>query len=472
MDSLVNNSGGHITFSGGFYFINDTLIISQSDTLKILNNYIIKLAGLSFINVLGTIYINPPDSVKFTAIDTNNKYIGFRLDTLAGSSLFKKMIMEYGNSIRLISCSPLIDSCILRYNTYYASGLASGTISLFRSNSVISHCRIFRNRRAAIVSGANIPSSPVITDNVIYENDVENYNTPQINLGAANPQPVIIRNNIIRGGPFNMSGGIAIFPIGSVPILIIENNIIKLNRYGITLANVNINAYINNNIIDSNNIQGLPMQGGSGINFNGNSSIIAIVTRNKIRWNLWGVTIQGTAKPNLGNIFNADTTDIGLNVIHHNTNVGGIFDLFNNTPDSIKAENNFWGTTNLDSIEAHIFHKPDSAVLGFVDYIPIGTSIGIISNTSEIPAKYYLNNVYPNPFNPSTTISFALPVKSFVSIIITDVTGREVDVLVNKVMTAGSYYFKWNPVNNPSGIYFCRMISETFSDTKKLVLIK
>ena len=77
----------------------------------------------------------------------------------------------------------------------------------------------------------------------------------------------------------------------------------------------------------------------------------------------------------MGDITSPDTSDIGLNVIHKNGNSGKIFDLYNNTIDSIKAENNFWGTNILDSIEAHIFHKPDSAVLGYVDYLPVSSNL-------------------------------------------------------------------------------------------------
>ncbi len=263
----------------------------------------------------------------------------------------------------------LIDSCIIRYNTLNSS-FASGAISFFRSNSIVSNCQIFRNRRAAIVSGANIASSPQILNNNIYENDVDNANVPQINFGATGSDPMIIRGNTITG-LYIMSGGISFLPVGSIPNAIIENNIIKKNRYGIAIAGGSSNIYINNNIIDSNNIQGNPNLGGSGINFNGSATQNSIVTRNIIRGNLWGITIQGTAKPNLGDLSSPDTTDIGLNEIYDNMNTGAIYDLYNNTPDPIKAENNYWGTGNVDSVEAHIFHNPDNPSLGVVDYLPL-----------------------------------------------------------------------------------------------------
>lgn len=369
LDSLVANSGGNVTLSSGNYLVNDTITISASDTLKILTNATLRFSTLVFIDINGIMIVNPPDSVKITAQDTSLKYLGLKFEDLSDGSVLKKMIMEYGNSIRMLDCDILIDSCTIRFNTLNNS-FASGAISFFRSNSTVSNCKIFRNRRAAIVSGANIASSGQIINNLIYENDTENANVPQINWGATSAIPMIIRGNIITG-LFIMSGGIAFLPVGSIPQLIIENNIIKKNRYGIAIAGGSSNVYINNNIIDSNNIQGIPNLGGSGINFNGSTTQRSIVTRNIIRGNLWGITIQTTAKPNMGDLTSNDTTDAGMNEIYNNGNSGKIFDLFNNTVDSIKAENNYWGTSNLDTIESHIFHKTDSAVLGFVDYLPI-----------------------------------------------------------------------------------------------------
>ncbi|MBL8007578.1 MAG: right-handed parallel beta-helix repeat-containing protein [Ignavibacteria bacterium] len=368
-DSLVTYSGGNVTYSGGKYFVNDTLIISASDTIKVLTNSEMRFATLVFADIFGVFIVNPPDSAKITAQDTNTKYLGLKFEDQSDGSYLKKLIFEYGNSIRMLDCDLLIDNCIIRFNNFNNT-FASGAISLFRSNSVITNNKIYRNRRAAIVSGSNIASSPVIENNLIFENDTENGNYPQINFGATGPAPMIIRGNIITG-MFTNSGGISFLPSGSIPYAIIENNIIKKNRYGIAVAGGSSNFYINNNIIDSNNIQGTPSLGGSGINFNGSATQNSIVTRNIIRGNLWGITIQGTAKPNLGNLVNADTTDIGLNEIYNNGNSGKIFDLFNNTPDSIRAQNNYWGTGSQDTAEAHIFHRPDSTVLGPVVYLPL-----------------------------------------------------------------------------------------------------
>ncbi|HMQ70247.1 MAG TPA: right-handed parallel beta-helix repeat-containing protein, partial [Ignavibacteria bacterium] len=371
LDSLVAKSSGSVTVSGSDYLFNDTLTISASDTIKILTNAVMKFKTGVFIDINGILIIDPPDSAKITAQDTTLKFLGLKFEDLSDGSILKNLILEYGNAIRMLDCDILIDRCTLRYNTLNSS-FSSGAISFFRSNSVVSNCRIFRNRRAAIVSGANIASSPQILNNLIYENNTDNANVPQINFGATGSAPMIIRGNTITG-LYTNCGGISFLPVGSIPNAIIEDNIIKHNRYGIAIAGGSSNIYINNNIIDSNNIQGNPALGGSGINFNGSATQNSIVTRNIIRGNLWGITVQGTAKPNLGDLSSPDTTDIGLNQIYGNSNSGQIYDLYNNTPDSLKAENNYWGTSVQDSVEAHIFHKPDDPLLGNVDYLPLAS---------------------------------------------------------------------------------------------------
>lgn len=471
LDSLVANSSGNVTFSSNTYFVNDTLNITASDTIFITKNATLKFAQGVFIDIFGVLRISPPDSVKITAADTTLKFLGLKFEDGADGSYLKKTIFEYGNAIRMLDCDILIDSCIIRNNTLNSS-FSSGAISFFRSNSTVSHCKIFGNRSAALQSGANIASSGQILYNEIYDNVTANGNTPQINWGATNvTPPMVIKGNIIRGGPFTNAGGISFLPIGSATITI-EDNIIRKNRYGIAFAASTITAYVNNNLIDTNNIQGNPALGGSGINFNSPSPMNVICTRNKIRGNLWGITIQGGAKPNLGNILNADTTDVGLNQLYWNSNTGKIYDLYNNTPDSIKAENNYWGTTILDSVEAHIFHKPDSSTLGFVDFLPIRTTTSIGTSYTSLVNGFKLNDAYPNPFNPTTNISFEVGQKTNVVLNIYDLTGKLVQTLFNGVKEPGRYEIQFNASMLSSGMYFYRIEAEGFTETKKLILLK
>jgi hypothetical protein len=92
--------------------------------------------------------------------------------------------------------------------------------------------------------------------------------------------------------------------------------------------------------------------------------------------------------------------------------------------------------------------------------------------TIEAPKIFSLAQNYPNPFNPTTTISFSLPSNSFVSLRIFDITGREITTIVSEEMPAGNYSRQWNASNMPSGIYFYRIQVGSFTETKKLTLLK
>jgi len=111
------------------------------------------------------------------------------------------------------------------------------------------------------------------------------------------------------------------------------------------------------------------------------------------------------------------------------------------------------------------------ALTGELRYVT-GALVAVTGNGTGIPGDFKLGQNYPNPFNPSTTIDFAIPQNSNVSIRIYDVKGQEVDVLANSEYTAGSYSVKWNAGNFSSGVYFYRIQAGSFTETKKLLLVK
>jgi hypothetical protein len=95
-------------------------------------------------------------------------------------------------------------------------------------------------------------------------------------------------------------------------------------------------------------------------------------------------------------------------------------------------------------------------------------------NTLEagVLKTFELKQNYPNPFNPTTNITFAIPKQSLVTIKIFDILGREVATLLNEERKEGFYSVLFNGVKLSSGVYFYRMQSDNFSQTKKLLLQK
>jgi photosystem II stability/assembly factor-like uncharacterized protein len=99
------------------------------------------------------------------------------------------------------------------------------------------------------------------------------------------------------------------------------------------------------------------------------------------------------------------------------------------------------------------------------------TSISDQSNT-EVPSEFKLYQNYPNPFNPSTNIIFSTPQTAFISIVIYDPLGNEIDVIVNREFLAGNYSIPWIPRNVASGVYFYRMTAGDITFRGKLIFIK
>lgn len=146
--------------------------------------------------------------------------------------------------------------------------------------------------------------------------------------------------------------------------------------------------------------------------------------------------------------------------------------------------------TNLDNIEDDPFLRTNPYVLPSLEqgrhliymnpanptYISlplIGFQPNTISTLSnQVPGEYKLEQNYPNPFNPSTKIKFAVPVSSFVRLKVYDVLGKEIAELVNNELKSGTYEYNWNAALYPSGVYFYRLETESFSEVKKMLLVK
>ena len=102
-------------------------------------------------------------------------------------------------------------------------------------------------------------------------------------------------------------------------------------------------------------------------------------------------------------------------------------------------------------------------------------AVHVLTSLSEIvplPNEFSLDKAYPNPFNPTTTLSFAIPVDSEVSISVYNLQGREVVSLVNGNMDAGYHSVVWNADSHSSGVYFVKMVAGNYVNTQKLMLVK
>jgi hypothetical protein len=123
------------------------------------------------------------------------------------------------------------------------------------------------------------------------------------------------------------------------------------------------------------------------------------------------------------------------------------------------ADDENFGSTQTDVYAQHIKSTSDLGDLHSGGYNNSGDKVQLNQNT-------------PNPFNPSTKITFSIPNTEFVSIKIFDMLGREVAVLVNGQLNAGTHSVNWNAAGLTSGAYFYKIQAGTFSEIKKMLLIK
>jgi photosystem II stability/assembly factor-like uncharacterized protein len=114
-----------------------------------------------------------------------------------------------------------------------------------------------------------------------------------------------------------------------------------------------------------------------------------------------------------------------------------------------------------------------AGLFGGIWSIPLSEAItSVPPSHQDVPLHFNLGQNYPNPFNPVTTISFTLPSKSIVSLKVFDLIGREVATIVSEEMSVGNHSKQWNASKFSSGIYFYRLQSGSYTETKKLLLLK
>ena len=109
------------------------------------------------------------------------------------------------------------------------------------------------------------------------------------------------------------------------------------------------------------------------------------------------------------------------------------------------------------------------------DHRPVALKLFIDSNlgikeVAENEISNFMN--YPNPFNPSTTISYSLPINSQIKVEVFDVRGRLVHTLVDDYQTSGVHAVEFENSSLPTGTYFCKMTAGDYSSVRKMLLIR
>jgi hypothetical protein len=129
---------------------------------------------------------------------------------------------------------------------------------------------------------------------------------------------------------------------------------------------------------------------------------------------------------------------------------------------------------NLVQGATYYWRVQSENVTGYSDWSASSVVLNLtgVKEDGGIPTEFSISQNFPNPFNPTTKIEFALPKRALTKIVIYDLIGREIQTLVNRGLEAGYHEITIDATNLPSGVYFYRIQSGDFIQTKKMILMK
>ena len=288
----------------------------------------------------------------------------------------------------------------------------------------------------------------------------------------------LIQDNTMRAFFFGLGGGIYGIRWGGR----IENNIITGNygTYGGAIGHVGASpsgvaqAIVNNTVCRNQAEVGGALYGGS-------NSISVLL--NNIFWDDNSSTGEmyaiGSIEANYSNIeggWSGGTGNINADPMFGDT----LFRLANSSPciaagrDSVEIAGAWYHAPTFDfSDDSRPMPTGSQPDMGAWEN-PRATPTGVGDGRSSLPTAFELAQNYPNPFNPSTTISYHLPSQSYVTLKVYDVLGRDVATLVEGIEQAGNHNVQWSIDNGQlsSGVYFYRLSTTNFVQTRKLVLTR
>ncbi|HUF10628.1 MAG TPA: T9SS type A sorting domain-containing protein [Rhodothermales bacterium] len=128
--------------------------------------------------------------------------------------------------------------------------------------------------------------------------------------------------------------------------------------------------------------------------------------------------------------------------------------------------------------DTQICEPPYEDVQDWLASIPTLNTTGMVCSTvatedvGDVPATFELHAAYPNPFNPSTTITYSIPQRSDVRLSVFDALGRQVRQLTSGVQPAGRYSLTVDATDLPSGVYFYTLEAERFVETRTFQILK
>lgn len=458
LDSIALHSPTTITISDDIYFVNKNFEVSEADSLLLEKNMTVKIAANIEIGIKGYFKSNA-DYILITAQNYDEPYKGFWFYE-SSNIYFRNTTIERGGGLKVVSPKFIMYHCDVSNNIEGSS--TGAAISFSNGSPVIKNSTFKNNQKPALSSAANATVSATIENSYFEKNHTDNGNAPQINMGPSGPdKTTLIKNNTIIGDrSFDKVGGISASSLLGTPnnVMIIGNRV-ENNRYGITVMGGE--GEISNNILENNNTETNPMNGGSGIALYNTANMI--LTGNEVRYNLWGITLISTNDTPMNiNLGSDDENDLnpGGNIFKDNVNNGKTYALYNNTSYNVKGIHNCWREGELSTpnqVENVINHKPDDSTLGRVIFKPFDCGVPMDVDDQISQSAF---TVYPNP----STGKFQIESKEKGSVKIFSIEGK---LIHQTTIDAGKNFIQ---VTLPKGVYLLELNSQKFKTTEKLLI--
>lgn len=363
IDALVAESDGGVVCLGEqpysqerpvYRFMAD-ITISPNDHLLIPEHNFIEFDDVT-LTIQGSLTVenlhSDPGNFFDKSPENENAHPRIRIEDATGASMFERCVFLTFSGIQIINSEVTFNNChINHFDTFHQSS----AINIMNCDPVFTNCSFYSNEGAAISSPANANGSPQILNCYFLYNVVDNTNQPQINLGPGAADTIRIVNCTIKGGSYDMSGGISVADLmgtGDTKILL-KDNIIKNNRYGYNQQGYRLGSLIIGNQFLDNNLEANPNNGGSGVSIYGmDANNKAKLRNNLISGNLWGITTIYYHDVDMGT-----EDDWGHNVLFGNGNGGAEYAIYNNGYSDVYAIGNYWGYNEEEQIESVIWHS-------------------------------------------------------------------------------------------------------------------
>ena len=416
MTKLAQTEGTGVTQEGTVYTLANTVVVAAGDSFEMEGGITVQLTKGTSFEVEGSASMAPAERSLFTHSADGVVPGVVYLKCEDKVTPVERLDFEYAGLKYFAGKGLDVSDCTFRY---HEASTSNGTSALNIAGEgavfTITDCIFEKNKRAGIGGAANASNPTTVENCQFLYNDQQNLNYPQLNLTASSS--IIIRNNVVTGDRTKTRGGgimvADLMGIATNPVTLIENNEVTDNRYGIALysgqkATVRYNTLINNNTeTDPNN-------GGSGINvYDASGTQETMITGNYIEGSLWGVTIIGGSVINMGKTEDPDAEDYnpGLNIFYNNGNNDVIYDVYNNSANTVYAQGNYWktaATQDAEGIENVIYHKVDNASLGEVIFTPWAdetiTAIDHVGSDAVQEQVYTLSGVRTNGYQKGINI--------------------------------------------------------------------